>query len=88
MKTKLRKENPEKTKDAYRKIFRDFIEKFKKTSTLAEYNAVSKDYEIAINKMNEKDPKVFHELYSSHAAAMNAKFAAMGRLTGTTAPRI
>jgi hypothetical protein len=45
---KLRTVNPEKTKDAYRKIFRDFIEKFKKVSTLAEYNTLSKDYEIAI----------------------------------------
>ena len=68
VKKQVQKEGPEKTKE--------------------KYSALSKEYLDMVDNMKQENPKMFHEMYCSHASTMNAKFAALSRITGRPPIRV
>ncbi len=78
----IRKTEVEPAKAAYTEAFKRYHKTFDNAKNMEEYKRISGEFRAEATRMKTDNAAVFNALYLQYAAVVQAKFAALSRITG------
>lgn len=78
----------EKTKERYRKLLKQFGDRYRKIKSLEEYKTLTSEVSTVLGKMRVENPKAFWALNNSRMALLSLDGVTLSRLTGKATWRV